>query len=238
MKPQMRKFGNSAILFDWFTGINNIEFTTLASLETYLLGTYRDEISEIVVAYTSLAVYFNEGVDIDNFINSFDHGYETAGLTEKMNRTWMVPVCYANEFAPDIGVVAKHNNITEKEVVQLHTSCEYQVRFIGFLPGFPYLSGLDHRLYTPRRSQPRNLIESGSVAIGGEQTGIYTMPSPGGWNVIGKSPLQFFNVSKAPPSLLAPGDHIRFRSVDLEVFRTISDKVSRGLYDLEEVNHD
>ncbi|MBT8262324.1 MAG: 5-oxoprolinase subunit PxpB [Bacteroidia bacterium] len=238
MKRTIRKFGNSAVLFEWSSNIKDIDYTSLLSLESYLLKAYSDEILETVMAYTSLAVYFEEGTDPDDFIENFDLQQEWDFFDDTKHNTWVLPVCYSKEFAPDISIVASQNNINEREVIQLHTSREYLVRFIGFLPGFPYLSGLDHRLFTPRKTNPRKLIERGSVGIGGEQTGIYTMDSPGGWNIIGRSPLQFFNVLHRPPSLLIPGDKIQFRSIDPHTFERIHQGVIEGTYELERVNHD
>jgi inhibitor of KinA len=238
MGLKIQKFGNLAVLIDWNLEIGEIDFTSILSLESYLLNTYPDTILETVVAYTSLAVYFKEGVKPDDFIERFDMRQVSDCAEEKEYNTWLIPVCYSNEFAPDISIVAKHNKISESEVIQLHASREYLVRFIGFLPGFPYLSGLDHRLFTPRLSQPRRFIESGSVGIGGEQTGIYTMESPGGWNIIGRSPLQFFNVMHDPPSLLVPGDRIQFKSIDPHEYITVLQQVVEGTYELEKVRHD
>jgi inhibitor of KinA len=238
MRPTIRKFGDSAILLEWFKDINDIDETSLLSFESYLLKTYGDEILETVIAYTSIAVYFRAGVDPDAIMGKFDTEFETTNGNGEKAKTWIIPVCYKNEFGTDIVQVAKHNNLSEKEVVQLHTSGEYRVRFIGFLPGFPYLSGLDRRLFTPRRSQPRKRIQKGSVGIGGAQTGIYTMESPGGWNIIGRTPLQFFDVTKIPPSLLVPGDSIRFKSIEPDDYAVISDEVAEGTYELEAEKHD
>jgi KipI family sensor histidine kinase inhibitor len=100
--------------------------------------------------------------------------------------------------------------LTAEEVVAIHSSTEYVVHMIGFMPGFPYLGGLDERLVTPRRTTPRTRVPAGSVAIGGKQTGIYPSTSPGGWNIIGRTSVRMFDVDKNPPSLLQPGDRVRF----------------------------
>jgi inhibitor of KinA len=238
MRPAIRKFGDSAVLFEWNRDINDIDYTALLSFESNLLESHGDEILETVIAYTSLAAYLREGVDMDAFIENFDTEFETEFQYENKAKTWLIPVCYSSEFGIDIDEVAKHTNLSEKDVVQLHTSVEYRVRFIGFLPGFPYLSGLDHRLFTPRRSQPRKLIHSGSVGIGGAQTGIYTMESPGGWNIIGRSPLQFFDIARTPPALIVPGDSIRFKSIESDVYKAISHEVANGTYNLESAKYD
>src|SRR5206468_1801686 len=118
-----------------------------------------------------------------------------AGLIE-------IPVCYDPEFAFDLDAVARHAQISAEEVVDLHCDADYRVNCIGFTPGFPFLSGLSERLATPRRSTPRKEIPTGSVGIGGKQTGVYPLKSPGGWNIIGRTPLRLFDPQKSPPALL------------------------------------
>lgn len=129
-----------------------------------------------------------------------------------------IPVCYESEFALDLEHVAGHAGVHWKEVVDLHCAAEYRVHCVGFTPGFPFLGGLSRKLATPRRDVPRKAIPAGSVAIGGSQTGIYPIKSPGGWNVIGRTPLQLFDPKKSPPALLRAGDRVRFRSVTREEF--------------------
>jgi len=121
-----------------------------------------------------------------------------------------IPVIYGGEAGPDLEEVARHHQLTTRQVVELHASADYVVYFIGFQPGFPYLGGLDKRLHTPRRAEPRVVVPAGSVAIGGSQTGIYPLASPGGWQLIGRSNLQLFNPQHQPPTVLRPGDSIRF----------------------------
>ena len=121
-----------------------------------------------------------------------------------------IPVIYGGEAGPDLEEVARHHQLTTRQVVELHASADYVVYFIGFQPGFPYLGGLDKRLHTPRRAEPRVLVPAGSVGIGGSQTGIYPLASPGGWQLIGRSNLQLFNPQHQPPTVLRPGDSIRF----------------------------
>ena len=124
-----------------------------------------------------------------------------------------VPVCYGGEMGPDLNTVAAHAGLTPDEVVALHTERAYPVYCLGFSPGFPYLGEVDPRLSTPRLAEPRLKIPAGSVGIGGSQTGIYPSPSPGGWQIIGRTPLRLFDPWRNPPALLAPGDRVRFRPI-------------------------
>jgi KipI family sensor histidine kinase inhibitor len=121
-----------------------------------------------------------------------------------------IPVIYGGESGPDLVVVAEHAALTPRQVVELHSSSDYVVFFIGFQPGFPYLGGLDPRLHIPRRAEPRVAVPAGSVGIGGSQTGVYPLASPGGWQLIGQTRTALFDPLQQPPTLLRPGDRVRF----------------------------
>ena len=129
-----------------------------------------------------------------------------------------IPVCYAADLALDIDDVARHAQLTVKEVIRRHSAPEYRVQCVGFTPGFPFLSGLPVELSTPRRASPRSKVPAGSVAIGGAQTGIYPLQSPGGWNIIGRTPLALFDVRRDPPVLLQAGDRVRLCPISREEF--------------------
>jgi inhibitor of KinA len=133
-----------------------------------------------------------------------------------------IPVCYESEFAPDLDDVARHAQISTEEVVDLHSAAEYRVACIGFVPGFTFLAGLPEKLATPRRDTPRKEIPPGSVGIGGWQTGIYPSRSPGGWNLIGRTPLKLFDPTTNPPTTLRPGDRVRFRVITSEKFESLN----------------
>ncbi|WP_272048894.1 5-oxoprolinase subunit PxpB [Paenibacillus thiaminolyticus] len=129
---------------------------------------------------------------------------------DKKVRTVEIPVCYGGAFGPDLEDVAAHNRLTADEVVRIHSSAEYLVYMIGFAPGFPYLGGMPERIATPRRSSPRLAIPAGSVGIAGMQTGVYPIVTPGGWQLIGRTPVPLFRLDITPPTLLRAGDTIRF----------------------------
>jgi inhibitor of KinA len=133
-----------------------------------------------------------------------------------------IPVCYDPEFALDIDDVTRRAAISPSEVVHLHSTAEYRVACIGFVPGFPFLAGLPKELATPRRNEPRKQIPPGSVGIGGAQTGIYPLRSPGGWNLIGRTPLRLFDPEKNPPALLRAGDRVRFREITRNEFESFN----------------
>jgi inhibitor of KinA len=124
-----------------------------------------------------------------------------------------VPVCYGSAFGPDLEEVARLTGLTPAEVIEIHSSVNYRVFCLGFTPGFPYLGGMDARIAVPRLDVPRKKVVAGSVGIGGEQTGIYPVASPGGWRLIGRSPLKLLNADHAIPSLILPGDTVRFTPI-------------------------
>jgi inhibitor of KinA len=189
---------------------------------------------ELAPAYTTVAVFFDlsQIAVEDATSSSFDIfktkiegvlAHRARKTTASVDSSAMeVPVCYAAEFAPDLAEVALHAGLSEEEVVSGHSSAKYRVNCVGFTPGFPFLSGLPARLATPRRATPRKEIPAGSVAIGGAQTGIYPRKSPGGWNIIGRTPLQLFDIQRESPALFHAGDHVRFRVISREEFEQFS----------------
>lgn len=130
------------------------------------------------------------------------------------SRVIEVPVCYGGDFGPDLDSLATHAKLEPSDVIARHTAATYTVAMLGFAPGFPYLFGLDPALQMPRRASPRTRVPAGSVAIGGAQTGIYPSELPGGWQLIGRTPLALFDARRDPPSLLVPGDRVRFVAID------------------------
>jgi inhibitor of KinA len=130
-----------------------------------------------------------------------------------------IPVCYGGEMGPDLNFVAQHNQLSAEEVIQIHASMDYRVYLLGFSPGFPYLGGMSPRIATPRLEEPRLRVPAGSVAIGGNQTGIYPSETPGGWRLIGRTPLRVFDLERGSPFLLNAGDAVRFRAITAHEFR-------------------
>ena len=145
-------------------------------------------------------------------------------------RTVHIPACYGGEAGPDLEFVARHARLEPREVVELHASATYQVYLLGFTPGFPYLGGMPVRLATPRLDVPRERVPAGSVGIGGPQTGIYPVESPGGWRIIARTPLRLFDPGADWPFLLAPGDRLRFVPVERGELSDIERRVASRTY--------
>jgi len=177
---------------------------------------------ETVPTYRSLLVLFDPLVltrerlasEVERLLAATEAG-EASGAGRD---TVELPVLYGGEFGPDLDFVARHNGLSAEEVVAIHSSAAYLVYMLGFTPGFPYLGGMSSRLATPRLSSPRGKVPSGSVGIAGSQAGVYPLESPGGWRLIGRTPLRLFDLDAERPFLLAPGDVVRFRPVDEEEY--------------------
>lgn len=181
---------------------------------------------DLVPAYATLGVYIDvEDPELGDApltaarrwtLRQLDDPPPSSGPTSP--RTVDIPVCYGGEYGPDLDAAAAELGLTPDEVTQRHAAGAYRVAMIGFAPGFPYLLGLDPSIALPRHATPRVRVEAGSVGIGGAQTGIYPRPSPGGWRIIGRTPVSLFDPRQDPPALLGPGDRIRFVAAGPEIF--------------------
>ncbi|PTA93431.1 hypothetical protein CWM66_05245 [Kosakonia sp. H7A] len=169
------------------------------------------EVAEVIPGMNNITVVLRDpGTLALDAIERLQRWWEESEALEPESRAIEIPVLYGGDAGPDLGRVAEHCRMSEKQVVELHASVDYVVWFIGFQPGFPYLGALPEALATPRRAEPRVRVAAGSVGIGGAQTGIYPLETPGGWNLIGRTDLALFNPRLAEPSLLRPGDTLRF----------------------------
>ncbi|MEP6484763.1 MAG: 5-oxoprolinase subunit PxpB [Rudaea sp.] len=227
--PSIEALGDSALLIRLGDRIDDALNDAAIDLSDFLRSQKLTGVREVAPAYASVCVRY----DITAFAsgtNAFDD------ISERVRRAMAdvvgikrerqtpdpveIPVCYGGPFGLDLADVAAHCGIGIAEVIDRHASPEYVVAMLGFMPGFPYLRGLDDRLHTPRRATPRTRVPAGSVAIGGAQTGVYPSELPGGWLLIGRTPLTLFDPSRTQPALLLPGQRVRFKPIDAHEFDT------------------
>ena len=228
-----KQFGEQAILIEWPSLISEEILFDVLSFQGLIKTQLNNELIYINSAYNSILLRYKNSFNLDEEIFRLNNLYNNrVELKRPEHRLWKIPVCYHPEFGIDLKALTEEKNITVGELIHLHSSIEYRVYFTGFLPGFLYLGGLPERLHSPRRAQPRQKILKGAVAIGGEQTGIYPMESPGGWNIIGISPVELFNVNKEEPCNIKAGDKVKFNSIDLKEYSEIQKSVSNGDYQL------
>jgi KipI family sensor histidine kinase inhibitor len=168
-------------------------------------------VGETLPGMNNLTLTFDPtAIDLDTLTAHVLHAWPTLASGAIEGRRIDIPVAYGGEHGPDLADVAAHTGLTPAEVVRRHSGGEYIVYLLGFLPGFAFMGGLPPELATPRRAEPRTAVPARSVGIGGEQTGIYPLVSPGGWQLIGRTPLELFDPAAEPPTLLRPGDRVRF----------------------------
>ena len=181
-------------------------------------------LTDLVPAYTTLTVHYHPAHwRFEELVRTLTPLIDAAdALDMPPGRAVVLPICYGGAFGPDLEIVAAHAGLTANEVIQRHRAGIYRVYFLGFSPGFAYLGGLDPALAMARRATPRPMVAAGSVGIAGAQTGIYPHTTPGGWQIIGRTPLQLFEPNRTPPCLLAPGDTLRFNAISADAFDALA----------------
>ena len=201
---------------DLGNGIDEQLNTRVLMINDWLENHPLEGILDRIVAYSSVSVFYDPAGAYDRSAIVewlMDAWRQTADAQNRtVGRELRIPVCYEGEYAPDIGEVARLTGLTAGELIDLHCSAEYRIYMIGFLPGFPYMGKIDRRLEVPRKTRPVPVI-AGGVGIAGMQTGIYPLNSPGGWQIIGRTPLHLFDRHSDPPILLHSGDRVQFYPV-------------------------
>nr|WP_312576831.1 5-oxoprolinase subunit PxpB [Sedimentibacter sp.] len=189
-------------------------------------------IVELVPTYRSLMIHYDPAkINFNNLVNALKELEKNLdSIKLPAPEVIEIPTIYGGDYGPDIENVALHNQISAEEVIKIHTSSEYLIYMLGFTPGFPYLGGMNKKIATPRLSAPRTKIPGGSVGIAGEQTGIYPIDSPGGWQLIGRTPLLLFQPQRENPILLKAGNYISFKSIGEEEYIRIKESVEDGTY--------
>ena len=217
--------GDRALLVHLGTTIDEATHRRVRAVYARLERQRLPGVTELVPAYTSVALHYDpqrvpgdpehESVSayhrlVALVMSAFTDLRDEEGVASRLVD---IPVCYGGAHGPDLEEVARRHGLSGTEVAEIHEGGDYFVYMLGFAPGFAYLGGLSDRIATPRRAEPRTAVPAGSVGIGGSQTGVYPMTLPGGWQLIGRTPLRLFDASRTPPSLLAVGDRVHFRAI-------------------------
>ncbi|GAB1309167.1 5-oxoprolinase subunit PxpB [Urechidicola sp. KH5] len=227
---EYKSLGESALLIEWPQQISEVILNDIRLLHQQLKATSIVGIKDINFVYHAMLVvydraYFNK----ENLISHIQNIYtELNSETLEQSKTWNIPVCY--DFGLDLSFVLQEKNMSRESFIQLHTEPLYKVFGVGFLPGFLYLGGLQKQLEIARKQTPKLDVFEGAVAIGGNQTGIYPQESPGGWHIVGKTPVRLFDSSKENPTFIAPGDQVKFYAVSEARYKVLEIEISTGIY--------
>ena len=230
MNCRIVPLGDQALIVQLAERIEEASVRRIHAACTWLTAAALPGVSELVPAATTITLFYSvaevmaAGAAESNVVDWLaERVHERLGTLPAVEerptpRLVEIPVCYGAEFGPDLEDVGARVKMSPAEVIALHSAAEYMVLQLGFAPGFPYLHGLPEQLAVPRRETPRVVVPAGSVAIANRQTGIYPVEIPGGWNLIGRTPLKLFRPGQEPPTLLQPGDRVKFRAISADEF--------------------
>ncbi len=229
-QPNIYPAGDSAITLQWGDTINEDANQQVMQLFNSLQDFPLPFITDIIPAFNSITLVYDimDWHKKNSHVTCFEHikiellnRLQTPKENQHTNKLVKIPVCYHYDLAPDLEEMAQLTQLTTETIIHLHCQPIYKVYMIGFLPGFPYMASVDPSIQMNRRAEPRHRVPKGSIGIAGEQTGIYPMDSPGGWQLIGQTPINLFDVTNENPCLLTPGDTVQFYPISLTEFETI-----------------
>lgn len=228
-KPLFRIAGDRGLLVEYGDVIDPDVNNKVRSMAIIMEKESSKSVIETIPTYRSLLIIYDPAITNPTKLEK-----EILALEERLSQikipppdTVEIPVCYGGEFGPDIQFVADHNSITKDDVVRIHSEADYQIYMIGFTPGFPFLGGLPKELHTPRLETPRSFVPERSVGIANNQTGIYPLASPGGWQLIGKTPLKLFAPEHSNPFIYKVGDRIKFKPISTEDYYRLAGEVKK-----------
>lgn len=184
--------------------------------------------NSILLIYSPIEASYNEIIDVLDGINE-----DVENIILPPPEVIEIPVLYGGEYGPDIKFVAEYNNLNIDDIVRIHSGRSYLIYMLGFTPGFPYLGGMAEEIAAPRLEIPRSRIPGGSVGVAGNQTGIYPIESPGGWRIIGRTPVKLFDINRKPEVLLGQGQYIRFKPIDINEYGIIENQIEKGTYEIK-----
>ncbi len=219
-KARFRTAGDRGLLVEYGDVIDPVVNNKVRSMAIVMEDDPLKGVIEILPTYRSLLIIYDpamtDPVELEKRLAALEA--RLGDIKIPPPRTVEIPVCYGGEFGPDIDTVADTNQLTVAKVIELHCEPEYLIYMVGFTPGFPFLGGLSEKLHTPRLETPRTLVPEGSVGIANNQTGIYPVASPGGWQLIGRTPVKLFAPGRKNPFLYQAGDHIKFKPISAEEY--------------------
>lgn len=234
-EPKYLLAGDKAITVEFGDEIKE-EINKLVRSMSYAINNKNIKgIIEIIPTYRSISIQYNPlEITIEDLIERLKEIYANIDSIQlPPAKVIEIPTVYGGEYGPDIEFVSQHNNISTDEVIKFHTSVDYLVYMLGFTPGFTYLGGLPREIETPRLKTPRTKIPAGSTGIAGKQTGIYPIESPGGWQLIGRTPLKLYDPKRNPPIILNAGDYLRFISIGEKEYKEILKLVEENKYEIK-----
>ncbi len=237
--PQIKPMGDRAILIDFDQKLDENLLGKLLNFKEFIEKELLEDKVEVINTYCSLLIIYPCTIEnIYEKVSAINRLISTANIGNNYNsKVFKIPVCYEEEFGLDLAYLSKEKNLEISEIIEIHTAPLYTVFFIGFLPGFLYLGGLDNRLQISRKTTPRIKVQKGAVGIGENQTGIYPKSSPGGWQIIGNSPITFFDKNIDPPCEISPGDKVKFYSISKDEYLQISKEIEQGKFHLKGENY-
>ncbi|KEK10451.1 kinase [Lysinibacillus sphaericus] len=222
--PHSMWISKNTIRFSFKEEISHPNFYAVQAFNRFLKKQLRHHLVECVASYHTVTAYVKQRIDVDLLRRQWLDSQASTAIDDKTNRLLKIPVCYDEEFALDRQRVMDYTGLSFEDIKMLHLSKSYYVYLIGFLPGFPYLGELDSKLFVPRLEKPRAAVSASSVGVGGGQTGIYPVDSPGGWNIIGKTPFELFNINGKEPFLFELGDEVQFYEITKQQYWEMKSK--------------
>lgn len=230
--PQIRSFGDTGFSVEFGEGIDRGVNAMVMALHAALTDAKPAGLVETIPSFRALLVQYDplatSRADLESHVRGLLDGLKPQ---QKAGRLWRLPVCYAEDLAPDLKDVAERCKVTPEKVVEIHTGGRFFVYMLGFMPGLAYMGGLDAALHLPRRTSPRTKVPQGSVAIAESMTTIYPWESPGGWHLIGRTPLKLFDAAREEPILLGAGDEVTYFSVSVDDYAVMLRQVEQGAFD-------
>lgn len=238
--PKISLMGERSILIEFKPDIDENLLEKLLNYKKLLEIKFIELKVEVINSFSSLLIIYRSNIeDVYSAFSVINEVLEVGNVVKNIEpQLFHVPVCYDLQYGLDLPEMARKINLSESEIINLHTSPNYTVYFLGFLPGFLYLGGLDKKLQISRKDQPRLEVQKGAVGIGENQTGIYPKTSPGGWQIIGNSPVSLFDKNSDPPCEISAGDKVKFYSVSEEKFQEIKESVRTGKFQLKKEKYE